>query len=86
MRPPIRRLSLGLLVLCLGLLFASLFPGEASACPVCYGGAEGDVIEGAKLSVFFMGGLVYTVMIGGVVMVVAARRRAADRNRPDRKD
>jgi hypothetical protein len=64
-----------LLALCLGLLAAGLLPGEAAACPVCYGNAEGDVIDGAKLSVFFMGGLVYTVMIAGVVMVVAARRR-----------
>lgn len=56
-------------------LAALALAAEASACPVCYGGAEGDVIEGAKLSVLFMGALVYAVMGGGVAMVVVARRR-----------
>lgn len=50
--------------------------GDASACPVCYGQAEGKVIDGAKLSVFFMGGLVYTVMGGGVALAFVAARRA----------
>lgn len=58
-------------------LLALVLAGEASACPVCYGAAEGEVIEGAKLSVIFMGALVYAVMGGGVAMVVVARRRAA---------
>lgn len=50
--------------------------GDASACPVCYGQAEGKMIDGAKLSVFFMGGLVYSVMGGGVALAFVAARRA----------
>jgi len=64
-------------------LVALVWAGEASACPVCYGGAEGEVIEGAKLSVIFMGALVYAVMGGGVAMVVVARRRGLSPDGPD---
>ncbi len=51
--------------------------GPALACPVCYGNAEGQMIDGAKASVAFMGVLVYALMGGGVAMVVVTRRRAA---------
>lgn len=47
----------------------------AAACPVCYGEAGGDVIDGAKLSILFLGGLVYMVIGGGVGVVLALRRR-----------
>lgn len=50
--------------------------GDASACPVCYGEADGSMIDGAKLSVAFLGALVYGVLGGGAALVVAARRRA----------
>jgi hypothetical protein len=49
--------------------------GEALACAVCYGQAEGDVISGAKLSILFLGALVYAVIGGGVGVLVALRRR-----------
>jgi len=47
----------------------------AAACPVCYGEAGGDVIDGAKLSILFLGGLVYVVIGGGAGAVLALRRR-----------
>ena len=50
--------------------------GEAGACPVCYGDSSGSVIDGAKMSVAFLGALVYGVMAGGAALVVAVRRRA----------
>jgi len=63
-----------LALITLALLVASA--GPAAACPVCFGNAEGQVIDGAKASVAFMGVLVYAVMGGGVAMVVVSRRRA----------
>ena len=67
-----------LVLVVLALLAASA--GPAAACPVCYGNAEGQVIDGAKASVAFMGVLVYAVMGGGVAMVVVSRRRAMRRD------
>lgn len=55
---------------------AALWALPALACPVCYGEAEGGVIDGTKMSVAFLGGLVYLVLFGGVGMVLVARRRA----------
>lgn len=49
--------------------------GEAVACAVCYGQAQGDVISGAKLSIVFLGALVYAVIGGGVGVLFALRRR-----------
>jgi hypothetical protein len=63
----------------LALVFLALLAagaGPAAACPVCYGNAEGQMIDGAKASVAFMGLLVYALMGGGVAMVVVVRRRA----------
>lgn len=48
----------------------------ALACPVCYGEASGGVIDGTKMSVAFLGGLVYLLLFGGVGMAVMVRRRA----------
>ena len=57
-------------------LFALLAgAGDALACAVCYGQAEGDVISGAKLSILFLGALVYVVIGGGVGVLFALRRR-----------
>lgn len=60
-----------------GLAAAWLLVGaaEAAACPVCYGEASGDMIDGAKLSVLFLGGLVYLVIGGAAGVVLALRRR-----------
>ncbi len=49
--------------------------GAAAACPVCYGAAEGSVIQGTQMSVAFLGGLVYVVFAGAAGMVVLLRRR-----------
>jgi hypothetical protein len=58
------------------LALAALWALPALACPVCYGEAEGGVIDGTRMSVAFLGGLVYLVLFGGVGMVLVARRRA----------
>lgn len=53
-----------------------LVAAPAFACPVCYGDAGGSVIDGAKLSVLFLGALVYLLIGGGVALAVVAHRRA----------
>lgn len=63
-------------------LVAALWTLPALACPVCYGEAEGGMIDGTQLSIAFLGGLVYLVLFGGVGMVVLVRRRALRANDP----
>lgn len=58
------------------LALAAAWAAPALACPVCYGEASGEVIEGTRWSIAFLGGLVYLVLFGGVGMVVVARKRA----------
>lgn len=53
-----------------------LVAAPAFACPVCYGQAEGSVIDGAKLSVIFLGALVYVLIGGGIALAVVVHRRA----------
>lgn len=67
----VRRWPALLAVVVAGLLQAV----PAAACPVCYGEAGGDVIDGAKLSILFLGGLVYVVIGGGAGVILALRRR-----------
>jgi hypothetical protein len=78
-----RRLRAWLLAIIVALPLLAALP--AAACPVCYGEAEGEVVEGTQWSVAFLGGLVYLVMGGGVGMVVMQRRRVQNRadSRPD---
>jgi len=73
-----RRLRAALLAAVVALPLLAALP--AAACPVCYGEAEGEVVEGTQWSVAFLGGLVYLVMGGGVGMVVMQRRRAQRRS------
>jgi hypothetical protein len=64
------------------LILAVLWAAPAAACPVCYGEASGGVIDGTKLSVAFLGSLVYLVLFAGVGMVFMVRRRALKLNPP----
>lgn len=72
MRAQSRRIGVAALAVVLG----SWLPAAASACPVCYGEAEGGVVDGARLAIVFMAVLVYALIGGGVAMVFALRRRA----------
>lgn len=47
----------------------------AAACPVCFGEAEGGVIEGTQWSVAFLGALVYGLIGGAGALVLVQRRR-----------
>lgn len=58
-------------------LCSVLVGADALGCPVCYGEAEGAVIDGTRWSVAFLGGLVYLVFIGAGGVVFALRRRVA---------
>jgi hypothetical protein len=53
----------------------ALAPSAAHACAVCYGKAGGDMIDGARVSVLFLLGLVYLLLLGGIAAFVMARRR-----------
>jgi hypothetical protein len=55
------------------LLLAAALP--AAACPVCFGEAEGEVIEGTQWSVAFLGALVYGLLGGAGALVLVQRRR-----------
>jgi hypothetical protein len=48
----------------------------ASACSVCYGEAEGPMIDAARLGVFLLFGLVFAVQLGFVLFFIHLRRRA----------
>lgn len=71
MRPPTRWAGFAA-----ALLLTAVVAAPAAACPVCYGEASGSVIDATKLSVAFLGGLVYLVLFAGVGMVFMVRRRA----------
>lgn len=60
-----------LLVLAVALLVAP----HASACPVCYGETDSGILDGARLSVLFMGLLTYGLIGGGLGIFLALRRR-----------
>jgi hypothetical protein len=60
-------------VLAAALLLAAALP--AAACPVCFGEAEGEVIEGTQWSVAFLGALVYGLIGGAGALVLVQRRR-----------
>jgi len=48
----------------------------ASACSVCYGDAEGPMIDAARLGVWLLFGLVFAVQACFVIFFVHLRRRA----------
>jgi hypothetical protein len=54
---------------------ALLVAGQALACPVCYGEADSPMIDGARMSVIFLGTVCYGLIGGAAVVVVALRRR-----------
>lgn len=58
------------------LALAAGWAAPALACPVCYGEASGGVIDGTKMSVAFLGGLLYLLLFGGMGMALMVRRRA----------
>jgi hypothetical protein len=69
----LRRRALAL-ALAAGAAFAAVAPA-AVACPVCYGAAQSPLIDGARWSIVFLGGLIYLLLGGVAAMVFALRRR-----------
>jgi hypothetical protein len=74
-RPPLlaRAASAALALAALAAILA-LAPA-AAACPVCFGEADDPVLDGARWSVIFLGGLTYTLFGGAAAAVFALRRR-----------
>ncbi len=54
----------------------------ASACPSCYGQAEGPVIDGMNSAIGAMIGIVGFVLSGFVVMFIAIGKRTRQMNQP----
>ena len=48
----------------------------AAACSVCYGGAEGKMIDGARLGVFVLFGLVLAMQIAFATFFIYLRKRS----------
>lgn len=54
---------------------------SAGACPVCFGSAEAPILDGARWSVAFMGGLVYLLLGGVGTGFWLVRRKALERQK-----
>lgn len=50
--------------------------GESLACSVCYGEAEGPIIDGARIGVFALFGLVLSMQVAFGTFFLSLRRRA----------
>lgn len=63
------------------LVLAFTGPGAADAfgCPVCYGDSDEQIVKGAEVSVLFMVGLTYLLLMGGGVLAFVLYRRRARR-------
>lgn len=55
-------------------LATAVLPAVAQACAVCYGNADGRMIDGTRLSVIFLLGLTYLLLGGGVGLFLLSRR------------
>lgn len=62
----------------LGLAVSAGLSGAAHACSVCYGAADGNMIDGARAAIVFMLALTYLLVGGGLGMVWIARRRRSN--------
>ena len=57
----------------------------ASACAVCYGEAQGPMIDAARLGVWLLFGLVFAVQLSFVVFFIYLRRQARTCRHPQIK-
>ncbi|MCH9651090.1 MAG: hypothetical protein K0U98_22900 [Deltaproteobacteria bacterium] len=57
-----------------------LICGDAFGCPVCYGESDDEILRGAELSVLFMVGLTYMLLVGGGVLSFFLYRRHVRRS------
>ena len=55
-----------------------LAPSVAEACTVCYGEAEGPMIDAARGGVYLLFGLVFVMQVAFIGFFVYLRRRARD--------
>lgn len=66
-------------VLVVAIVAVLVVAGSAGACPVCFGDAEAPVLDGARWSVAFLGGLVYLLLGGVGTAFWFVRRKALER-------
>lgn len=72
-------------ILVVAVLAHLAFAVSAGACPVCFGEAEAPILDGARWSVVFLGGLVY-LLLGGVGTAFWLVRRNALKQLEKRQD
>ena len=70
-RRKLLRMVTGLLPLCL-----LVAPRTAQACEVCYGGAEGPMIDAARIGVFLLWGTVVAIQVGLAGFFIYLGRRS----------
>ena len=56
------------------------FTAAASACPVCVGDSDSQMVQGANNAVLFMLGVVAVVQIGLIALFMSFRRRTQSLN------
>ena len=66
-----QRLAWVLLVLAMALSASASW-----ACPVCFGDIDDPIIDGLEMSILFLVGVTYFVIVSGVAAFILLRRRA----------
>lgn len=56
-------------------IFISLLPSLASACAVCFGGADGNLIKGFTWGVAFLATLPFVLIAGLVTIIVRTSKK-----------
>lgn len=50
--------------------------GQSLGCAVCFGDSDAPIVKGVEMSVLFMVGVTYSVILGGIAVFFLLRRRA----------
>lgn len=64
------------LALALALFLAITVAGSSFGCPVCFGESDAPIVKGMEMSVLFMVGVTYSLILGGIGAFLLFRRRA----------
>ncbi len=63
-------------VLTVLVLAMALWASASQACPVCFGDVDDPVIDGLELSILFMLGVTYFVILSVIAAFILLRRRS----------
>lgn len=68
----------------LALFLSIALAGQSFGCPVCFGDSDAPIVKGVEMSVLFMVGITYSVILGGVAVFFLLRYRARQLRGPER--